>query len=93
MIPNISLQEYLVRERLRQRQSKAEQERMLAGLPRHRRLRHLVGCPGTFFVTLGIHMQQLEHVIDRSSVMGREAKFLADKEQIAHGNAERLLRL
>ena len=60
MIPNISLQEHMVRERLRQWQRKAEQERMLEGLPRHRRLRHLVGCLGTFFVTLGTRMQQLE---------------------------------
>jgi hypothetical protein len=60
MIPNISLQGHLVLERLRQRQRKAEQARMLAGLPRRRRLRHLVGRLGTFFVTLGTRMQRLE---------------------------------
>ena len=43
MIPNIYLQEQLMRERLQQRRREAEQERMLVGLPRHGRLRHLVG--------------------------------------------------
>jgi hypothetical protein len=43
MFPNSSLREQLLRERLRRWQRKAEQERMLADLPRHGRLRHLVG--------------------------------------------------
>ncbi len=60
MIPNIYLQEHLVREGLRQRQREAEQARILAGLTQHRRPRHLVGHLGTFFVTLGTRMQQLE---------------------------------
>jgi hypothetical protein len=60
MIPHISLQEHLVHERLRQWQREAEQARILACLPQHRRLRHLVGHLGTFFVTLGARMQQLE---------------------------------
>jgi hypothetical protein len=80
MIPNISLQEHLVRERLRQRQRKVEQARMLAGLPRHRELRHLVGRLGTFFVILWTHMQQLVNVIDRSLAMGREVKCLCRKD-------------
>jgi hypothetical protein len=60
MLPNIYLQEQLMRERLRLRLREAEQARMLTGLPQYRRLRHLVGHLGTFFVTLGTRMQQLE---------------------------------
>jgi len=45
MIPNIYLQEQLMRERLQQRRREAEQERMLVGLPRHGRL--LRGAQGT----------------------------------------------
>jgi len=80
MIPNMYLQEHLVRDLIRPGQRQAEQEWILAGLPRYGRLRHLVGCLGTFFVTLGIHRQQLEHVIDRSLAMGREVKFLWRKD-------------
>jgi len=58
MIPNTYIQEHLVRERLQQRQREAEQERMLVGLPRHRRLRRLVGRLGVYFVALGTRMQQ-----------------------------------
>lgn len=60
MIPNIFMHEQEVRERLRQRHREAEHERMLAGLPRQRLLRQLIGCLGTGLVVLGTHMQQLE---------------------------------
>ena len=80
MIPNIFLQEHLVRERLRQRQREAEQAKMLKGLPRHRRLRHLVGRLGTFFVTQEHTCNSLSNVIDRSLAMGREVKFLCRKD-------------
>ncbi len=52
--------EHEVRERLRLRHREAEQERMLAGLPRQRLLRHLIGRLGIGLVALGIHMQQFE---------------------------------
>jgi hypothetical protein len=50
MIPNIYLQEQLMRERLQQRRHEAEQERMLVGRPRHlvgRMARLLRGAQGT----------------------------------------------
>lgn len=53
---------------------------MLADLPRQRRVRHLVGYPGTFFVTFGTGMQQLSNVIDRSLAMLGEVKFLCRKD-------------
>jgi hypothetical protein len=80
MIPNIYLQEQLVRDLIRPGQRQAEQERILG----YGRLQHLVGCLGTFFVTLGIHRQQLEHVIDRSLAMGREVKVLWRKDVTMH---------
>ncbi len=58
MIPNIHMHEQLVLERLRYLQSEAEQKRMLAGLPRHRRLRPLFGRLGTCLVAFRISMQQ-----------------------------------
>ena len=58
MIPNTYIREQLVREHLQQRQREAEQERMLVGLPRHWRLRHLVGRLVVYFVALGTRMQR-----------------------------------
>ena len=60
MNPNILMYEHEVRERLRQRHREAEQERMLAGLPRQRLLRHLIGRLGIGLVAFGTHIQQLE---------------------------------
>jgi len=60
VIPYMFLHEQRIREHDRQRQREAEQERMLAGLPHHSVVRYLLGRLGTFFVTLGTRMQQLE---------------------------------
>lgn len=60
MRPNICMQEQLMRERQKPRPREEEHARMLAGLPRHGSLRHLVGRLGPFFVTLGTRMQQPE---------------------------------
>ncbi len=60
MIPNIRMLEQLVLERLQYLQREAEQKRMLAGLPRHRRLWPLLGRLGTRLVALGTRMQQRE---------------------------------
>ena len=60
MIPYMFLHEQRIREHDRQRQREAEQGRMLAGLPHHSVVRYLLGRLGTFFVTLGTRMQQLE---------------------------------
>ncbi len=58
MIPHILIQERLVLERLRQWQRGADQNRMLAGLPRHRRHRPLLGCLGTCLVSLGMRARR-----------------------------------
>jgi hypothetical protein len=60
MHPNIYMQEQLMRERQKPRPREEEQARMLAGLPRHGSLRHLVGRLGTFFVALRTRMHQPE---------------------------------
>jgi hypothetical protein len=60
MIPNSSLYEHLMFERRKLLQREAQQRRMLAGLPPHRRIRHLFGRLSTCFVALETSMQQLE---------------------------------
>jgi hypothetical protein len=60
MIPNSSIHEFLMLERHRQLQRVAKQQRLLAGLPRHRRLRYLMRRLGTLFVAIGTCMQQFE---------------------------------
>ena len=62
MVPNHLFHEYLVRERVQELQREAEQQRMLARLPKSRpsMFRYLIGRIGALFVILGSAMQQLE---------------------------------
>jgi hypothetical protein len=62
MIPNSLIHEYLIRERIQERHREAQQQRMLARLPKFRSSlsRYLIGRLGTFLVILGTSMQQLE---------------------------------
>ena len=60
MIPDFHIQEHLLRERQEALRREAEQARMLAGLPRHSRLGHLIERLGTLVVAIGTRMQQSE---------------------------------
>jgi hypothetical protein len=62
MMPNSLIQEYLVRERIQEWHRQAQQQRLLARLPRsHFSLsRYLIGRLGTFLVILGTSMQRVE---------------------------------
>jgi hypothetical protein len=62
MMPNSLIHEYLIRERVQERQREAQQERLLARLPKfHSSIsRYLIARLGMFLVMLGTSMQQVE---------------------------------
>ncbi len=60
MIPNIDMHEHMMLERRKLLQREAEQKRMLADLPHHSRLWHLMRRLGTLFVAIWTRMQQRE---------------------------------
>lgn len=59
MILNGLMIESMMLERQYQLQRMAKQERLLAGLPHHKRLRYLMRCLSTLFVAIRTYMQQL----------------------------------
>lgn len=61
-MPHIHSNDYLVFERLHEREYEAEQQRQLARLSRLHpsRVHHLIGNLGAFFVALGTKLQQVE---------------------------------
>ena len=59
MILSSSMLEILMLERQYQLQRIAKQERLLAGLPHHKRLQYLMRCLSTLFVAIRTYMQQL----------------------------------
>ncbi len=62
MMPNGLIHEYLIRERIQEWHRQAQQQRLLARLPRSRfsLSMYLIGGLGTFLVTLGTSMQRVE---------------------------------
>jgi len=62
MMPNSLIHENLLRERIQERYRQAQQQRLLARLPRSRfsLTKYLIGRLGTFLVTLGTSMQRVE---------------------------------
>jgi hypothetical protein len=59
MILNSFMLESMMLERQYQLQRLAKQERLLAGLPHHKRLRYLMRCLSTLFFAIRTYMQQL----------------------------------
>jgi hypothetical protein len=62
MMPNSLIHENLLRERIQERYRQAQQQRLLARLPRSRfsLTKYLIGRLGTFLVTLETSMQRVE---------------------------------
>jgi hypothetical protein len=80
MLPNSSLQEHLLRERLRQRQREAEQERVLAGRPRTGDCDPWLDAWASSSPPSGHACNSLSSVIDRSLDTVGEVKGLCRKD-------------
>ena len=61
-MPHMHTEEYIVFERLHERQRQIEQQHQLAHprMPHLNSMQHLIGSFGTFFKALGTRMQQVK---------------------------------